>query len=174
MTMENTFRIQALPQPKPRRARKRGVNVYALTTPVPIGDDILPILPDEHSRQFVRFVNGGFAYFTTAELSKVAQIENWDVRYVGYAMVWEGEMQLYTNDPSDEAKMTSFRHFEEWCRYAEIRLGAMLNPPPIPEMPKADAQSLAAPMPDLRNFLIALLLIVLFGNVTQIVIAAIR
>ncbi len=168
MAMENTFRIQALPQPKPRRARKRGVNVYALTTPVPIGDDILPILPDEHSRQFVRFVNGGFVYFTTAELNRVAQIENWDVRYIGYAMVWEGEMQLYTNDPTDETKLSSFNEFESWRKFAEARLNAILHPPPVPEMPHNEANKQSAPaMTDMRSYLVALLLIVLFGNITR-------
>jgi hypothetical protein len=167
--------IESVPVKQTRR--KRRVSAYIMMTNVVLGDEILPVVPDQNSLLYVIPQRGSYQYYTYEALQNIAEIENWKLQYVGYALALDGKIHLYVNDPSNPEKLAEYQWFEEWRKYAEERLANAFNKPQtVPEVETVVAQSaVAIPTPmSFRPYLISLLLIVLTGNLAQIVIAIVK
>jgi len=176
--------IEAVPVKQTRR--KRRVSAYIMMTNVVLGDEILPVVPDQNSLLYVIPQRGSYQYYTFEALQNIAEIENWKLQYVGYALALDGKIHLYVNDPSNPDKLAEYQWFEEWRKYAEEKLAHAFNKPhTLPEdavdvetaTAVAAASAYAAKrdaISNLRPYLISLLLIVLTGNLAQIVIAIVK
>lgn len=167
-------RTLQISQVRTKRRTKRRVNVHVLVPMTMINNVVYPIIPDTASELFVREWEGQYQYYTQAELEAAAKKGNWQVEKIGYAAVLNNELVLYTNDPADPANYMYFEQFKDWYLDGLQRLEQHFSSPEVPVETVINQPPQPIISADLRRLVIAILLIVAFGNIAQILIAIVK
>lgn len=153
---------------KERPKRLRPTTVYLFIPSIVLNNESYPALPEEGAQIYVVPRGREYAYYTSAELDRLAHSNNLEIRTVGYAMIDNGNLSLYINDPKNAEIYKAFQDFELWLNAAQARMAALLTPPSPPEVPAAPA---TYTFDSLRPYLKAIAIIILVSNIVQIVVA---